>query len=165
MSVKRPLTCSWAALFSSAVKRYIWVSIFINFQNLVWSPHFLFSSNLVFNIRAVPTINVTRYERQTFNCSVDSNWSSVAYNYGPVNIALFAVQDGKCIDFADHSLGRYTTYCDEISRTFYLTINNVTDHYNAKTMECMVVYGSSTSFRIQSRIYVQCKLFYFINTI
>ena len=137
------------------------MGIYLQFDLLI----FFFQAIWCLTLEPYPTINVTRYERQTFNCSVDSNWSSVAYNYGTVNIALFAVQDGKCIDFADHSLGRYTKYCDEISRTFYLTINNVTDDYNAKTMECIVVYSSRTSSKLQSRIYVQCKSFYFINTI
>ena len=104
-----------------------------------------------------PTINVTRYDRQTFNCSVDSNWSSVSYNYDGINIALFVVQDGNCIDVVGHSLGRYATYCDDTSRTFYLTINHVTDDYNEKAIQCLVVYSSRTSSDRESRINVQCK--------
>ena len=107
-----------------------------------------------------PTINVTRYERQTFNCSADSNWNTVSYNYGLLNIAFFVDQDGKCKDFAVPTPGRYTTYCDDTSRKFYLTINNVTDDYNGKTMQCRVVYSTGAISELRSIITVQCKSFY-----
>ena len=43
-------------------------------------------------------------------------------------MAFFGVEDGKCKDAAPSS-GLYTTDCDDSTRTFYLTINNVTDDY------------------------------------
>jgi hypothetical protein len=66
---------------------------------------------------------------------------------------LFVVQDDKCIDFVDHSLGRYTTYCDDTSSMFYLTINNVTDDYNEKTIQCRVVYSPGVSSYLRSIMY------------
>jgi hypothetical protein len=104
-----------------------------------------------------PTVNVTRYNSQSFNCSVDPNWNTVSYNYDGTNIALFVVQDGKCKDFVDHTSGRYTTDCDVSTRTFYLTINNVTDVYNGKIIQCEVTYSTGTRSEIQSFINVQCK--------
>ena len=66
-----------------------------------------------------PTVDVTRYNSQSFNCSVDPNWSSVTYSYGEINIALFFVaQDGKCKDVGAQSSGLYTTYCDDSTRRF-----------------------------------------------
>jgi hypothetical protein len=104
-----------------------------------------------------PTLNVTRYNSQSFNCIVDDNWNSVLYNYGDRNIAFFKVVDGKCKDFADHSSGRYTTACNISTRTFYLTINNVTDGYNQKTIACQVIDNTGAIFKTQSVINVQCK--------
>ena len=106
------------------------------------------------------TVIVTRYSSQSFNCSVDPNWTSVAYNYGFTNIALFVVQNGTCKDYADQSSGLYTTNCDDSTRTFYLTINNVTDDYNGKTIVCQVFYSTGNNFDIKSVINVQCKSFY-----
>jgi hypothetical protein len=104
-----------------------------------------------------PTVNVTRYISQSFNCIVDPNWSSVAYFYGTENISLFFVQDGKCKDYVDQSSGIYTTDCDDSTRTFYLTINNVTDDYNGRTIQCNVTYSAGVSSQQQSIINVQCK--------
>jgi hypothetical protein len=104
-----------------------------------------------------PTVNVTRYNSQSFNCSVDPNWSYVTYNYDRANIALFFVQDVKCIDDINQSSGIYTTDCDASTRTFYLTIKNVTDSYNGNTIQCRVMHSSGTSSEIQSLINVQCK--------
>ena len=53
-------------------------------------------------------------------------------SYGYKNMTFFGVQDGKCKDFVDQSLGLYTTDCDDSTRTFYLSINNVTDVYNGE---------------------------------
>jgi hypothetical protein len=87
--------------------------------------------------------------------TVDPNWSSVTYNYDSASIGLFFVENGKCKDI--QSSGRYTTDCDDSTRTCYLTINNVTDAYNGRTIECRVRYNSGTSSQIQSLINVQCK--------
>ena len=104
-----------------------------------------------------PRVNVTRYNRQSFNCNVETSWSAVAYNYDSTNIALFTVGNvGKCKDFVDQSSGLYTTYCDDSTRTFYLTINNVTDVYNRETIECKLFYAGINS-KIESLINVQCK--------
>jgi hypothetical protein len=111
----------------------------------------------VFDIRAYPTINVTRYERQTFNCSVDSNWSSVSYYYQVTNIAFFLAKDSKCKDWAAPPPELYTTYCDDTSRKFYLTINNVTDDYSGKTIQCRAVYNIGAISDLRSIINVQCK--------
>jgi hypothetical protein len=56
-------------------------------------------------------------------------------------MAVFVVQDGKCTDFASESSGLLTTDCDASTRTFYLTINNVTDTYNGRTIQCRVRYN------------------------
>jgi hypothetical protein len=104
-----------------------------------------------------PTVNVTRYNSQSFNCSVDPNWNAVSYDYGETNIAFFGVQDGKCKDFVDHSSGLYTTACGVSTRTFYLTINNVTDVYNGGTIECTVAHSTGDRSQKQSLINVQCK--------
>jgi hypothetical protein len=81
----------------------------------------------------------------------------LAYFYGTENISLFFVQDGKCKDYVDQSSGIYTTDCDDSTRTFYLTINNVTDDYNGRTIQCNVTYITGTRSQIQSIINVQCK--------
>ena len=104
-----------------------------------------------------PTVDVTRYSSQSFNCSVDPNWNTVAYIYELANIAFFGTLNSKCKDFVDQSSGLYTTDCDVSTRTFYLTINNVTDDYNEKTVECRVTHSTGTSSQIQSIINVQCK--------
>jgi hypothetical protein len=104
-----------------------------------------------------PTVNVIRYNSQSFNCSVDPNWSSVAYSHDDINIALFIDTGGKCKDFADHTSGRYTTDCDDSTRTFYLSINNVTNVYNGRTIRCRVVDSTGTSSQKQSLLNVQCK--------
>jgi hypothetical protein len=104
-----------------------------------------------------PTVNVTRYNSQSFNCSVDPDWKTVSYFYAVKNVAFFVVVDGKCKDFIDQSSGRYTTDCDDSTRTFYLTINNVTDVYNGKIIKCQVVYGPTGSSGKQTLINVQCK--------
>jgi hypothetical protein len=103
-----------------------------------------------------PIVNVTRYNRQSFTCSVDPNWNAVAYNYGSTNIALLVVENGKCKDFAARPSGLYTTDCDDSTRKFYLTINNVTDDYNRKTIACIMYYAGTNS-QIESLITVQCK--------
>ena len=61
--------------------------------------------NLIFSfflatLHPYPTVNVTRYNSQSFNCSVDPNWSTVAYYYGLLNIAFFVAQVDKCEDSA-----------------------------------------------------------------
>ena len=117
----------------------------------------IFSAIWCLTLDPYPTVNVPRYNSQSFNCSVDPNWSSVTYNNGPTNIAFFVVQDGKCKDFVDQSSGRHTTDCDDSTRTFYLTINNVTDVYNGNIIQCGVTYSTGTNSRIQSLINVQCK--------
>jgi hypothetical protein len=61
----------------------------------------LFSAIWCLTLDPYPRVNVTRYNSQSFNCSVDPNWTSVAYNYGSTNIAFFVVQNGTCKDFAD----------------------------------------------------------------
>ena len=104
-----------------------------------------------------PTVHVTRYNSQRFILSVDPNWSTVSYNYGSTNIALFAVQDGKCKDFVDQTSGLYTTDCDDSTRTFCITNNNVTDNYNGKIIQCSVTDSTGTTSQIQSFINVQCK--------
>jgi hypothetical protein len=93
-----------------------------------------------------PTVDVTRY------------WNYVAYNYGSTNIAFFGVQDGKCKNFIDQSSGLYTAYCDDSTGLFYLTINNVTDVYNGRTIQCTVAYSTGTSSQIQSLINVQNRI-------
>lgn len=103
-----------------------------------------------------PTVNVTKYNSQSFTCSVDLNWNSVTYSYDAVNMAFFA-DDGKCKDFADQSSGLYITDCDDSTRTLYLTINDVTDVYNGKTIKCEVIYSTGATPNIQSVINVQCK--------
>jgi hypothetical protein len=71
-----------------------------------------------------------KWSRLFFFCNtkrVDANWSSVTYSYDDTNIAMFFVaQDGKCKELGAQSSGLYTTYCDDSTRTFYLTINNLT---------------------------------------
>ena len=104
-----------------------------------------------------PTVNVTRYNSQSFNCSVDPNWSLAHYYHGGTNIALFKASDGKCKDFVDQSSGRYTTYCDDSTRTFYLTINNVTDDYNGYFIQCIVSYSVEPITYKYTVINVQCK--------
>ena len=104
-----------------------------------------------------PRVNVIRYNSQSFNCSVNSNWSSVSYSYGSTNIVLFGVADGKCKDFVDQSSGLYSTYCDDSTRAFYLTINNVTDVYNGRQIQCRVFNSIGTSSEIESRLNIQCK--------
>jgi hypothetical protein len=54
-------------------------------------------------------------------------------------MAFFGVEDGKRKDAAPSS-GLYTTDYDDSTRTFYLTINNVTDDYNRRTIKCQVVH-------------------------
>ena len=117
----------------------------------------IFSAIWCLTLDPYPTVNVTRYNSQSFNCSVDLNWNTVAYSYGSRSIALFYGVDGKCTDLVDQSSGRYTTDCDDSTRTFYLTIKNVTDSYNGKTIQCKVWYNSGTRSEIQSLINVQCK--------
>ena len=102
-----------------------------------------------------PTANVTRYNSQTFNCSVDTNWNRVSYNYDGTTIAMFYADDGKCK--GGQLSGPYKTDCDDSTRTFYLTINNVTDDYNGRIIECIVVHDVISISRIQSLINVQCK--------
>ena len=116
-----------------------------------------FQASWCLTLEPYPTINVTRYERQTFNCSVDSNWSSVSYYYGVTNIAFFLAQDAKCNDLAAPLPELYTTYCDDTSRTFHLTINNVTDDYSGKTIQCTAVYNTGAISDLRSIINVQCK--------
>ena len=117
----------------------------------------LFSAIWCLTLDPYPTVTVTRYNSQSFNCSVETSWSAVAYNYDSTNIAWFAVgKVGKCKDFVDQSSGLYTTYCDNSTRTFYLTINNVTDDYNRQTIECKLFYAGNNS-QIESLINVQCK--------
>ena len=100
---------------------------------------------------------------QTFNCSVDSNWRAVTYSYGATNIALFFVQDGKCKDVSALQPELYTTYCDATSRTFYLTINNVTDYYIGITIQCRVTYNTGGSSERKCSINVQCKSLHSLN--
>ncbi|CAG2238298.1 unnamed protein product [Mytilus edulis] len=50
--------------------------------------------------------------------------------------------------------GLYQTYCDYNSRTFYLTINNVTDTYNGKYIECMYTSESEVG-RVRTTLNVQ----------
>ena len=88
------------------------------------------------------TVNVTRCNSQTFNCRVEHNWNTVTYNYGGTNLALFAIQDGKSKDFATTTSGLYITNFNESTRTFYLTINGVTDVYNGEIIHCQVVYST-----------------------
>jgi hypothetical protein len=102
-----------------------------------------------------PTVNVTRYNSQSFTCIVDPSWSSVVYVYISTNIALH-VAPGNCYDFIDQSSGLYKTGCNDSTRMFYLTINNVTDDYNGKTIQCRVFY-TGTSPDKESLINVQCK--------
>lgn len=121
--------------------------------------------NLIFSfflatLHPYPTVNVTRYNSQSFNCSVDPNWRYVTYSGGPKYMAVFGVQDGKCTDLVSQSSGLYTTDCDDSTRTFYLTINNVTDVYNGKIIQCQVFYSTGNNFDIKSVINVQCKSFY-----
>ena len=117
----------------------------------------IFSAIWSLTLDPYPTVNVTRYNSQSFNCSVGPNWSTVSYNYDGINIALFFVQDGKCKDYREHTSGLETTDCDDSTRTFYLTINNVNDVYNGKIIKCKVVYGSGASSEKESLINVQCK--------
>ena len=104
-----------------------------------------------------PTVDVTRYSSQSFNCSVDPNWNTVAYINELENIAFFGTLNSKCKDFGNPPPGLYTTDCDDSTRTFYLTINNVTDDYNGDKIQCRVTYSTGTSSQIQSLINVQCK--------
>ena len=85
------------------------------------------------------------------------NWSTIVYIYDLANIAFFGVLNSQCKDFGKPPSGFYTTDCDESTRTFYLTINNVTDDYNGKEIQCRVTYSTGTSSQIQSLINVQCK--------
>ena len=117
----------------------------------------LLSANWCLTLDPYPTVDVTRYSDQSFNCSVDPNWRTVSYFYAVSNVAFFVVVDGKCKDFQDQSSGLYTTDCDDSSRTFYLTINNVTDDYNGNMIRCQVVYGSVAKSEKQTLINVQCK--------
>ena len=116
----------------------------------------IFSFIFLATLHPYPTVNVTRYNSQSFNCSVDPNWGTVAYNYGFSNIAFFGVQVDKCKNFADQS-SLYTTDCDDSTRTFYLTINNVTGEYNGKTIGCKVVPSTGEATDRQTLINVQCK--------
>ena len=104
---------------------------------------------MVLIIRSIP--NVTRYNSQSFNCSVDPTWRAVTYNYISTSISLFTVQDGKCKDLLDQSSGLYTTDYDDSTRTFYLTINNVTDDHNRKTIRCRVAYFTGNGPEIKIR--------------
>jgi hypothetical protein len=117
----------------------------------------LFSAIWCLTLDPYPTVTVTRYNSQSFNCSVESSCSSVAYNYVSINIALFVALDGKCKDFIDQSSGLYTTDCDDSTRMFHLPINNVTDVYNGRTIQCSVVNSTGGSSEIESTVYVQCK--------
>jgi hypothetical protein len=121
----------------------------------IYTFHCAFSAIWCLTLVPYPTVNVTRYNSQSFNCSVDPSWNTVAYNYGITNIAFFGVDNGKCKDFADQSSGLYTTDCDDSTRTFYLTINNVTDEYNEKTIKCIAVYGAEVKPKKESLIHVQ----------
>ena len=139
-------------IFENWMPMWGWTSIWI--LHIYW---FIFSAIWCVTLVPYPSVTVTRYNRQSFNCSVDPNWSAVAYVYGIENIALFSVQDGKCKDFLDQSSGLYTTDCDDSTRTFYLTIKNVTDDYNGKIIQCKVTYSAGVSSQQQSIIHVQCK--------
>ena len=113
-----------------------------------------FSAIWCLTLDPYPTVNVTRYNSQSFNCSVDPNWNSVSYNYRKTNIALFYVQGGKCQNFAATVPGLYKTDCDDSTSTFYLTINNVTD---GKPLQCVVTYSTGATSSKTSTINVQCK--------
>jgi hypothetical protein len=119
--------------------------------------------NLIFlfiflaTLHPYPTVNVTRYNSQSFNCSVDPDWNSVTYNYDKTNVALFNVQGDKCKNHALTPPGLYTTNCDDSTRTFYLTINNVTGDYNGKIIECIVGPSTGDTTDRQTLINVQCK--------
>ena len=99
-----------------------------------WPVYILIYFSVICCITLIPypTVNVIRYNIQSFTCSVDPNWSSVIYSHCSTNMAFFSVQDGKCKDAAPSS-GLYTTDCDDSTRTFYLTINNVNKGNNKIT--------------------------------
>ena len=120
----------------------------------------LFSAIGCLTLYPYPTVDVTRYNSQSFNCSVEPNWSSVTDSYDSTNKALFLVQDCKCKKVGDQKSGRYTTDCDDSTITFYLPINNVTDVYNGKTIQCRVKDRTGASSDMNSVIHVQCKSFY-----
>ena len=146
------------SIWESEKRTYIW-ELDADVRLDVWVLHIyqlIFSAIWCLTFDPYPTVNVTRYNSQSFNCRVDPNWSVVTYNYGSINIALFAVLDGKCKDFAGQTSGRYTTDCDDSTRTLYLTIKNVTDVYNGETIECRVTYDTGANPTIQSLINVQC---------
>ena len=117
----------------------------------------IFSFIFLATLHPYPTVNVTRYNSQSFNCSVDRSWSTVAYNYGVTNIALFAVQEGKCKDLVTPPPVLYTANCDDSTSTFYLTINNVTGEYNGETIVCKVVASTGDTTARKTSINVQCK--------
>ena len=118
---------------------------------------FIFSAIWCLTLDPYPIVNVTRYKGQSFNCSVGINWNTVDFSNDASNIAFFGVVGGKCKDFSEPPPGLYITDCDDSTRTFYLTITNVTDVYNGRTIQCRVRYSTGTSFQKQSLINVQCK--------
>lgn len=107
-----------------------------------------------------PTANIQRFSSMVLNCSLEKSWTTVAFHLGTLNIAFFFNKRTEaCRNYAEPTPGLYQTYCDYNSRTFYLTINNVTDTYNGKFIECMCT-GENDVGRARTTINVQCKLIF-----
>jgi hypothetical protein len=107
-----------------------------------------------------PLATIRRTKFQIIVRKREPNWRYVAYNYMYVNIALFTALDGKCKDYINQTSWLYTTDCDDSTRTFYLTINNVTDNYNGKTIHCSVTHSTRSRTDMNSVINVHCKSLY-----
>lgn len=114
-----------------------------------------------------PIASFRRYTSNVFNCSVDTNWTTVIFNMiknsDKVSVAFFTGDQSKCNDVlpSNNISHLYQTSCDYRSRQFYLTIKNVTDSFDANILECIPAYSPSKPGTVQSTINVQCKFTFF----
>lgn len=107
-----------------------------------------------------PTANIQRFSSMVLNCSLEKSWTTVAFHLGTLNIAFFFNKRTEaCRNYAEPTPGLYQWYCDYNANTFYLTINNVTDTYNGKFIECMCTEENDVG-RARTTINVQCKLIF-----
>lgn len=128
-------------------------------SHLLVEIHFwIFTGAFGITLQPIPTASCQRYNSLILTCSISEDWIFVAFNLetgvGNENIAAFTDVGDSCKDNAEPTPGLYQTSCNYKSKTFYLTINNVTDTYNGRFIECISLPGN---VRVQTTINVQCK--------
>ncbi|CAG2244369.1 CD113 [Mytilus edulis] len=124
-------------------------------NNEIIRLHFLFHRSFWFNITPSPTVNIQRFKSLVLNCSLEKSWTTVAFNLENLNIALFFNKRiGACSNYAEPSLDYIRRIVTTTPEHFYLTINNVTDTYNGKYIECMYTFESEVG-RVRTTLNVQ----------